>query len=121
VDKDGAVYFTDPAANRIYKSEGVFRENSAGAASLRFGADGRLYCSQPARKRVVSYGPAGDEKVVAQNVEANDMALTAKGEIYFADTAHKRVGYIDAKGRKRFVYEGGEIPLPAALSLSPDQ
>jgi len=124
-DKEGAVFFADPAANRIYKSGadakvGVFKENSGGATALRFGVDGRLYASQPARKRVVSYGPGGDEKVVAQNVEANDLELTAKGEIYFADTAHKRVGYIDAKGRKRFVYEGGEIPLPAALSLSPD-
>ena len=69
----------------------------------------------------MSYGPGGDEKVVAQNIEANDLALTAKGEIYFTDSAHKRVGYIDAKGQKRIVYDGGEIALPTALTLSPDQ
>ena len=43
------------------------------------GADGRLYASQPQQKRIVSYGPAGDEKVVAQNVVADDLAVTAKG------------------------------------------
>ena len=125
-DKEGNVYFADPAANRIYKSGAdgkvvLFKDNSCGATALRVGADGRLYASQPGRKRIVSYGPGGDEKVVAQNVEANDLALTAKGEIYFTDTAHKRVGYIDSKGQKRIVYDGGEILLPTGLSLSPDQ
>jgi len=58
---------------------------------------------------------------VAQNVEANDLVLTAKGEIYFVDTAHKNVGYIDAKGQKRVVYDGGEIAMPTSLTLTPDQ
>jgi sugar lactone lactonase YvrE len=125
-DKDGNVYFADPAANRIYKfgRDGkviLFKDNSSGATALRVGADGRLYASQPGRKRIVSYGPGGDEKVVAQNVEANDLAPTAKGEIYFLDTPNKRVGYVDSKGRKRIVYDGGEILLPTAVSLSPDQ
>lgn len=125
-DKDGNVYFADPAANRIYKSDAAgvvtqFKDNAAGARALRVGSDGRLYASQLARKRIVSYGAAGDEKVVAQNVEANDLAMTAKGEIYFADTAHKTIGYIDAKGQKRVVYDGGEITMPTSLALSPDQ
>src|SRR6202050_1683815 len=75
-DKDGNVYFADPAANRIYKSDAdrkvtVFKDNSGGASALAVGPDGRLYASQPAPKRIVSYGPGGDEKVVAQNVEAD--------------------------------------------------
>ena len=51
-------------------------------------------------KRVVSYGPGGDEKVVAQNIQANDLALTRSGAIYYVDTAQKTVGYIDAKGQR---------------------
>lgn len=125
-DKDGNVYFADAAANRIYKSDasgrvGVFKENSGGATVLRFGADGRLYCLQPARRRIVSYGVDGIEKAVAQNVAANDLALTARGEIYFTDSAAKNIGYIDSKGQKRVVYSGGEIAAPSGLSLSPDQ
>ena len=118
--------FADPSASRIYKAGEdrtvtLFKDNSSGAKALRCGPDGRLYASQPARKRIVSYSPGGDEKVVAANTEANDLALTAKGEIYFTDTAHKRVGSIDGKGQKRIVYDGGEIALPTALALSPDQ
>ncbi|MES1256835.1 MAG: SMP-30/gluconolactonase/LRE family protein, partial [Acidobacteriota bacterium] len=130
-DQDGNVYFADPVANRIYKSDAagkvaVFKENTGGATALRVGADGRLYASQPARKRIVSYGAgttgaAGDEKQVAMNVNATDLALTAKGEIYFTDTAAKTVGLIDARGQKRVVYSGGEIEKPVALTLSPDQ
>jgi gluconolactonase len=125
-DKDGNVFFADPAANRIYKSGAdrkvtVFKDNSSGARALRVGPDGRLYAAQPSRQRIVSYGPAGDEKVVAQNVEAADIALTAKGEIYFADAVHKTVGYIDGKGQTRVVYKGGEIALPSGVALSPDQ
>jgi sugar lactone lactonase YvrE len=93
-DKDGNVFFADPAANRIYKSDAdrkvtVFKENSNGARALRVGPDSRLYASQPARQRIVSYGPGGEEKVVAQNVEATDLAISAKGAIYFTDATRK--------------------------------
>ena len=126
VDKDGNVFFADPAGNRIYKSDSaravtVFKENTGGARALRVGADGRLYATQPAAGRLVSYGPSGDEKVVAQNVRANDLALTKTGAIYFVDTAQKIVGYIDANGQRRVVYNGGEIMSPTSLTLTPDQ
>lgn len=125
-DKDGNVFFADPSSNRIYRSDAsrivtVFKENSRGARALRVGADGRLYASQLAGKRVVSYGPAGDEKVAAQNIQANDLAITKSGAIYYVDTAQKTVGYIDAKGNGRVVYSGGEIMSPTALTLTPDQ
>jgi gluconolactonase len=125
-DKDGNVFFADPAANRIYKSDAdrqvtVFKENSNGARALRVGPDGRLYASQPARQRIVSYGPGGDEKVLAQNVEATDLAITAKGAIYFTDATRKTIGYIDGNGQTRVVYPGGELALPSGLALSPDQ
>ena len=125
-DKDGAVYFADPAANRIYKSGAdrkvaLFKNNTSGATALAVGPDGRLYASQPARKRIMAYSARGEEKVVAENVEANGIAITAKGAIYFADSVHKTVGYIDANGKTRTVYSGGEIALPSSVALSPDQ
>jgi sugar lactone lactonase YvrE len=150
MDKDGNVFFADPVANRIYKSDPagavtVFKDNTGGARALRVGADGRLYASQLGAARVVSYGLAastGEVKIVAQNVKANDLALTKNGAIYFVDTAEKIVGYIDPKGQKRVVYSGGEagvaagapsavccagvgagvaIMNPTALTLTPDQ
>ncbi len=125
-DKDGNVYFADPAANTIYKSDAdgkvtTFKTNSGGAKALRVGADGRLYASQPTQKRIVSYGPAGDEKVVAQNVVADDLAVTLKGGVYFVDSAHKTVSLVDAAGKSKTVFEGAEMLLPSALTLSPDQ
>jgi len=125
-DRDGNVFFADAGANRIYRSgpDGkvtLFQGNASGATALRVAPDGRLYASQPGRKRIVSYGPGGDEKVAAQNVEASDLAITAKGAVYFADSVHKTVGFIDASGHSRDVYSGGEIALPSGVGLSPDQ
>jgi gluconolactonase len=126
VDQSGNVFFADPAGNRIYKTDAarivtVFKEATGGARALRVGADGRVYATQLAASRVVSYGPSGDEKVVAQSIQANDLALTKSGAIYFVDTAHKNVGYINEKGQRRIVYNGGEIMNPTALTLTPDQ
>ena len=125
-DREGNVFFAKAAANRIYRSgpDGkvtLFLANSGGAAALKAGPDGRLYASQPGRKRIVSYGRGGDEKVVAQNVEANDFAITAKGAVYFADAVLKTVGYIDAGGHTRVVSSGGEIAMPSGVALSPYQ
>jgi len=126
VDQSGNVFFADPAGNKIYKSDAaravtVFKEGTGGARALRVGADGRVYATQLAAGRLVSYGPSGDEKIVAQNIQANDLALTKSGAIYFVDTAHKTVGYINEKGQRRIVYNGGEIMSPTALTLTPDQ
>ena len=43
-------------------------------------------------------GPTGDEKIVAQNVVADDLTVTAKGGVYFVDSAQKTVSLIDAAG-----------------------
>jgi sugar lactone lactonase YvrE len=125
-DREGNVYFSDAAANRIYKADAdgkvtVFKENSNGATALRFGADGRLYAAQPWRKRIVSFGAAGDEKVVANGVEATGIALTAKGGIYFTDAVRKSVSYVDPGGKVRLVYNPFEIAMPFGVALSPDQ
>jgi gluconolactonase len=125
-DRAGNVFFADPAANRIYKSDAdrkvtVFKENSGGATALRFGPNGLLYAAQPSRKTIVTFSPGGEEKVILRNVDASDLAVTAQGGIYFTEPSARTVGYIDAKGQKHVAYSGGEIALPKALSLSPDQ
>ena len=116
-----------PIASVIYKSDAdgkvpAFKAKTGGAKALRIGADGRLYASQPAQKRIVSWGPAGDEKVVAQNVVADDLAVTAKGQVYFVDGAHKNGRNCRCRERKTArCFRGNEMLLPAALTLSPDQ
>jgi gluconolactonase len=122
-DKEGNVFF---AGNKIYKSDSngkvtVFKEHVDAIESLAIGPDGRLYASQPARQRIVSYGPTGDEKPVAQSVEADHIAINAKGDIYYTSAAHNTVGYLAAKGQKRIAYAGSELAGPAGIALSPDQ
>src|SRR5262249_53479656 len=62
-----------------------------------------------------------DEKVAAQNVEASDIAINAKGALYFSDAGRKTVGYVAPGGQVRVVYSGGEIAVPSGVALSPDQ
>ena len=120
--RDGRVYFSDAAAMRIYQADAegkvtVFREKTAGASALRFGPDGRLHAAQPALHRIVSFGEAGgDEKVLARNIDATDLAITAKGALYFIDAATKKSVGLLGKGTVATL----EHPMEA-LALSPDQ
>jgi gluconolactonase len=116
-DKDGNVFFADPAANRIYKvnSAGkvaLFQSNTNGAHALRAGPDGKLYAA--AKGRIVSYGP--DLKVVAPNVDAADLAITASGAIYYTDSARQSIGRVGGK-----VTPLPDMAMPTGLALSPDQ
>jgi sugar lactone lactonase YvrE/enterochelin esterase-like enzyme len=124
VDKDGNVFFTDIPNNRIHRigldgKVSVFREDTGGANGLMFGPDGRLYACQDGRGRIVAYSMDGRETVIADGINSNDLAITARGEIYFTDPPHKRVWFVDAKGNKRVVHEG--ISFPNGIRLSPDQ
>lgn len=124
VDRDGNVYFVDIPGNRIYKigadgKAGLFREDTGGASGLMFGADGRLYAAQGGRRRIVAYTPDGAEKVLAEGVASNDLAVSARGDVYFTDPAAHKVWLIDAKGNPRVVHEG--ISFPNGIRFSPDQ
>ena len=117
---DGSIYFSDTVANHIYKADAtgavsLFKE---GAGALAFGPAGRLYVSQPGRKRIVSYGTSGDEKTVAMGVEAASIAVAANGVTYFAGPG---IGYVDASGKVHMVNTLGELAQPSAVAISPDQ
>jgi len=127
-DESGNVYFADTTARQILKvapdgSANVFLRNIPSVSALKVGADHRLYAAQPALRRIVSYAldhPA-TEKIIARNVAASDLALTAKGAIYFTDQQNHSIVLIDAAAHERTVYSGGEIAVPAGIALSPDQ
>jgi gluconolactonase len=125
-DRYGDVFFADLKGDRIYKSDPdgkvtLFKDRANGAKILRVGADDRLYAFESEPKRIVSLGPGGNEKVLASDIEASDLAVTAKGTVYFTDSVRGTIGYVDAGGRTRTVYENGEVASPWALALSPDQ
>ncbi len=125
IDKEGNVYFSDIPNNRIHKigTDGkvsIFREDTGGVNGTMFGPDGRLYAAQNGRRRIVTYDMSGKETVLAEDVQSNDLAVTAKGDVYFTDPPGKKVWLISAKGGKRVVVDSG-IAFPNGVRVSPDQ
>jgi sugar lactone lactonase YvrE/enterochelin esterase-like enzyme len=125
VDREGNVFFTDIPNNRIHKvgvdgRVSVFKENTGEANGLMFGGDGRLYACQNGKKRIVAYAPDGTETAIADDVNSNDIAVSARGDLYFTDPPGKRVWHVDTKGNKRVVIDKN-ITFPNGVRLSPDQ
>ena len=125
-DDAGNVYFADPAANRIYKVAAngavtLFREHTDGARALRIAPWGSLYASQPSQHRIVDYSAEGGERPVATDVDADGLALTRSGRLYFADRTHAAIGFVDATGKVSRMPVEGQMAEPAGVALSPDQ
>jgi gluconolactonase len=125
-DDLGDLFFVDVKADRIYKADAdgkvsVYKEKPGGVRALREGPGSVLYAYLAERRQIVAYGPGGDMRVVARGVDINDMAVTAKSQIYFVDAGKKTIGLVDASGKVRVVYAGGEIAAPSGLALSGDQ
>ncbi len=129
VDRDGNVYFSDAGGSVIYRAatDGkvtVFRQDTGGVSGLMFGADGRLYAVEGARKRVVAYQLDGGVNVLASGLDSpNDLAVSPAGDVYFSETYGRRIWLVDARGNRRLVYDGGHdgrILMPNGVRLSPD-
>lgn len=124
VDPQGNVYFSDIPNNRIHKIEHatgkvtVFKEDTGGANGLMFGPDGRLFACQNGRKRIAAYDASGKESVIAEGMGSNDIAVTAKGGLYFTEPREKKVWFVSPAGEKRVVHEG--IGFPNGVRISPD-
>jgi len=124
VNGQGEVFFADAAANRIHRialdgTIGVYREGTGGARGLAFGTGGRLYATQPGRKRIVAYEGGNRETVVADGVDAHDLAISHQSRLYATDPAGRRLWLVDPAGRKTAVETA--IAEPSAIVLSPDQ
>lgn len=123
-DAEGNVYFSDIPNNRIHKigldgQVTVFAENTGGANGLRFGPDKLLYACQSDKKRIAAYDAHGQEKVVAEGLESNDLAITRQGNIYVTDPNKKQVWLIQPGGEKKVVATG--LGFPNGVVLTPDQ
>ena len=124
VSASGEMFFTDPANNRIHKvgldgKVSVFAENTNGASGLMFGPDGRLYAGASRSRQIVAYDVSGKLHVVADGAAANDLAVNVKGDLYFTDSANKKVWFVPKGGKPRVVDEG--IDFPNGVLFSPDQ
>lgn len=127
-DGKGNVYFSDIPANRIMKWDGkalsVWMENSEGANGLKFDRDGVLVACQGGGRRVVRIAADHKITVVADSFEGkklnspNDLAIDAKGGIYFTDPRYgKRDGMELDKEAVYYAPPGGGKLLRVADDL----
>ena len=124
VNDKGEMFFSDPANNRIHKvapdgKVSVFAENTSGANGMMFGPDGRLYAGATRSKQIVAYDAAGTAQVVAEDTTVNDLAINVNGDLYFTDSAAKKVWFLPKGGKPRVVDEG--IEYANGVMFSPDQ
>jgi gluconolactonase len=123
VNAAGEMFFTDTPNSRIYKAGGgkvsLFAENTNRGNGMMFGPDSRLYVGAVATKQLVAYDPAGKTEVLAEDAAINDLAVNVKGDIYFTDTASKKIWLVPKGGKPRVVDEG--IDSPNGVLFSPDQ
>jgi sugar lactone lactonase YvrE/enterochelin esterase-like enzyme len=124
VNTNGEMFFSDPSNNKIHKigSDGkstLVAENTSGANGMMFGPDGRLYAGATRTKQIVAYDTDGKVTVIAENATVNDLAVNVKGDIYYSDTAAKRIWLLPKGGVPRVVDEG--IDSPNGVLFSPDQ
>ena len=143
VDRDGNVYFTDLASQRIMMlgSNGVlstYRENSNVANGLLIDPEGRLIACEGQsfnRPGVSVRGmprvtrtdlDTGEIEILADNYQGmplvgpNDVTLDSEGRLYFTDLAGGSVYRIDAPGQLERILTRPEIERPNGIQISPD-
>lgn len=137
------VYFTEMRASRIYRyapntaSLSVFREQANKANGLAFDGAGRLVVCEEAMGRITRIEMAGSEaEVLAETYggapikDVNDLALDAKGRIYFTsrpknmDPAQGNVSALyrlDPNGKLARLLARPSVEMPNGLAISHDQ
>lgn len=118
----GEIFFSDHARDCIYKigldnKINVFKEHT-GAAGLIFGPDGKLDACQGSKKRIVSYDVDGNEEVITDGIQPNDIIAAQNGNLYITDSPNKKVWLI--RGHEKQVVDEN-ITFPNGVRLSPDQ
>jgi gluconolactonase len=125
-DADGNFYFSDLPKAVIHKitpdgKVSVFMEGGPKISGLKFGPDGRLYaCTQGPKRQVVAITlPSKEITALADNVQPNDLIVSAKGFVYFTETPKGQVTGIDVKARKVFT-AATNLNAPNGIALSPN-
>jgi gluconolactonase len=120
----GEVFFSDTKAGHIYKigldgAVTMFVKDAPGTAGLMFGPDGRLYAALHGPRQVVAYDAAGALKVIADDIDADDLAISASGHLYVSDWVKKQLWHIAPGGTKEVADKS--LAHPNGLTLTPDQ
>jgi gluconolactonase len=126
-NEKGEVYFSDSHNSTIFKIdlEGKvkpFARDTGGGNGLMFGPDGKLYCCQMKRNRVVAYDMHAHEELVAEDIEqCNDLCINREGGMYVTEPPRHQVWYISPKHAKKVVAHDPIIAFPNGVRFTPDQ
>jgi gluconolactonase len=125
-DAAGNFYFADLPKAVIHKISldgkvSAFMSNGPKVSGLKFGPDGRLYaCTQAPKKQVVAITlPSKEITVLADNVQPNDLIVSAKGFVYFTETGKGQVTGINVKAARTFT-AATNINAPNGIALASD-
>src|SRR5436190_4500327 len=125
-DAEGNLYFSDLPKATIFKigsdqKVSAFMVDGPKISGLKFGPDGRLYaCTQGPKKQVVAITLATKEiTILADDVQPNDLTVSAHGFVYFTETPKDQVTGIDVKAGKVFA-AATKLNAPNGIALSPD-
>ena len=123
---NGDVYFTDTRESKVWKIDAktqkvsLWKEDTQRSNGLMFGPDGKIYACKRNAKQIVAWDPkTGDEEVIGEGAEPNDIAVTKEGVIYFTEPSAKKVWRIGKDRKMTVAHEG--IDRPNGVILSPDQ
>ncbi len=126
-DAAGNFYFSDMRGDgagiyRITPGGEKTKLSDEGVSGLKFAPDGRLIACQGAKKRVIAVdlNASAAVEVLAEDVQPNDLVVSAKGYVYFTETGKKQVTFLDLKTKAVKPADTG-ITAPNGITLSPDQ
>jgi len=122
-DQHGFVYVADRGSNQVLRlgrdaPRMVFAESDGVTQGLFFAADGRLYGCQPDRRMIVAWNTEGKESVIARNLAAHELIVTAKGSLYCSVPSEQAVYFVSPDGKRQKF--DPEIAAPAGFTLTPD-
>jgi sugar lactone lactonase YvrE len=119
------VFFADAGKQKIHRvgPDGkvtIFAENTGGADGMAFGPDGRLYAACNRDRCIAAWDiTTGERKVIASDLDPNDVTVANNGNIWFTDHKNRKVWHVAPDGTKKVVDEG--LNMPNGITLSPDQ
>ena len=127
MDKDGNVFFADPASNRIYKSDAARTRHGVQGEHRRRAGASRWRGRPPVRHTAVRQAARVCTALAAtrrssRRTSTPTISPSPRAARSTLSTRRRRPSaYIVRKGQRRVVYNGGEIMSPTALTLTPDQ
>ncbi|HEY8751163.1 MAG TPA: SMP-30/gluconolactonase/LRE family protein [Tepidisphaeraceae bacterium] len=112
-DKPG-IYSLSPTLEKKRLFDGKY-------SGTRLSADGKTLYAIGDKKLVSFELPNGAEKLLADKIGTNDLAVTRDGRVYFTGHGKGQVSMFDPKTKAVSAADVGSLKNPNGIGLSPDQ